>query len=166
MTTSTPPACRSQSPCETTLQGLGIPAFIIFLSNVQNPYIVTDPTLGTFTFSYGPAAAAQMAPHLPGAIPTLRMGGGSEMKVSLDQLNCEAFKFQFNLWDTEQGPRPIITPFDAMGSRLCGGPGQPVCPSDPPQAQWTSYTLTTDRAADTVLMECEEVNISTFVLTQ
>ncbi len=162
---STPPSA-AQSPCERTLQGLGISAFIIFLSNVPNPYTVTDPTLGTFTFSYGPAAAAQMAPHLPGAIPTLRMGGGSEMKVGLDQLNCEAFKFQINLWDTEGRPRPVITPFDATGSPLCGGPRQPVCPSDPPQAQWTSYTLTTPQAADTVLVECEEVNISTFVLTQ
>ena len=155
-----------QSPCETTLQSLGIKAFIMLLPNVPNPYTVTNPTLGTFTFAYDPPSAAQLAPHLPGAIPTLRMGGGSAIKVDLTGLYCDVFKFQMNLWDTERGPRPAITPLDATGSTLCGGSGQPACLSNPPQAQWTSYTLNTNKATDTVLVECEEVNISTFVLMQ
>jgi hypothetical protein len=156
----------AQQSCQDMLQSLGINAWIIFLSSPPNPYTVNLPGLGMVTFTYTPPQAARMAPHLPGAIPTLRMGGGSLMSAEVTGLNCLLFKFQVNLWDTERGPQPIITPIDVAGARLCGGPGQPPCPSNPPQRQWSSHTVNTGRPIVRVVTECEEVNISTFVILQ
>lgn len=157
-------SAAQQLACGDLLQQMGISAYIFMLTNTPNPYVVSDPTLGTISFHMNPPRAAQMRAHMPGAIPSLQMGGGSELIVDLSQLNCDAFKVQTNQWDTEAGDPPLFHLLGKAGQPLCGGTGQPLCPSNPPQHQWSSFTTQTLEPIHTVVAKNEEVHFSTFVL--
>lgn len=105
-----------------------------------------------------------MRPHNPGAIPTLFMGGGSQVDAAFGQLLCAPFSLQVNVWDTEAGQRPVFRVFGTSGQVLCGSIGQAPCPQNPTQRHWTSETIQTAAPIGRATLESEETHISTLVL--
>lgn len=151
----------SQGSCTSLLTSLGVNGLIISsLNSNTNPQIINPSPYGSFRFSYDPSNAVAMRPHTTGARPTVQMGGGSNMNINLNLVSCEVNRFQLNLWDTEDGPKPEIEVQDQFGNSLC----TPNCPANPAQFEWSSYTIQTEDPTQTIIAECEEVHFSSFVL--
>jgi hypothetical protein len=157
-------AAATGTACSAVFARQHIGGLVILLLSTPNPYTVNLANLGSLTFRYGPPQAVSSRPHLPGAIPTLHLGGGSRIDVDFTGMLCDAYSMQVNVWDTEGGSRPVLRAFDAAGVPLCVTVGQPPCPQNPPQRQWASETLQTTRPATKAIVECEEANVSSFVL--
>lgn len=160
-----PPALGSGGTrCTDVLRGRGVNAWVSAISGPPPSSGIVFPGLGAIAMSAVPAGKLTAMSPAAGAPPVLHVGGGATLRADLIGLGCEPGQVQVNLWDTGKGKPPKLTPSDPSGRPLCGGSGQPACPSNPSAGRWVSWSFSTPASIRSLSLECDELYLSSIVI--
>jgi hypothetical protein len=150
--------------CADVLRARGVNAWVSAISGPPAPSGILFPGLGAMAVSAVPAGKLTAASPAPGAPTVLHIGGGTTLRGDLAGLGCDPGQVQLNFWDTGKGKPPTLTLADPSGRALCGISGQPTCPSNPPAAQWMTWTFWTAGTIRSLSLECDELYLSSIVI--
>jgi len=150
--------------CVDVLRARGVNAWVSAISGPPGVGGITFPGLGSIAVSATPANAVSVGSPVGGAVPVLKLRGGSTIRGDFAGLGCDPGQVQLNFWDTGKGKPPVLTVSDPGGRPLCGSTGQPACLTNPPAQRWVSWTFSTPGTIRSLSLEGDDLFLSSIVI--
>jgi len=150
--------------CADALRARGITAWVMSAAAPPGAGGLPFSGLGSVALTATPAPSLAAVRQTNGAAPVLHVSGTSLLRGDFAGLGCAPNRVQITVWDAGRGKPPVMSIADASARRLCGGTGQPACPTNPTPRRWVSWTLSSSEPIRSLSLEADDLYLSSLVI--